>query len=195
MNGPTQENARARPELCPSCERFIGPADECPYCNADSARAPALRVLRYAALALAVPGLFFLYLMARGTDVPLVRIGDVNPLMNFAYVRVAGAVERDAYVGKDGDTVDYVSFLVSDGTGKLRVAAYDDVARGLARESRLPRAGDRVESAGSLSVAADGRTRLRLRSPDALLIGRPSFPINHPPSLPSTHRYGGQVNH
>lgn len=72
--------AAARPEMCPSCERFIGPVDACPYCGADSVRSPAMRFLRRGTLALGMAGLFFLYLHARGRQPPGVRIGDITPL-------------------------------------------------------------------------------------------------------------------
>jgi hypothetical protein len=148
------------PAHCPSCERFIGPAAECPYCGADSARNPALRYLRWAAVALATLGLAFLCLMAARREVPSVRIGEIRPRMNFATVRIQGVVERDPYVSREGN---YVSFSVRDDSGALRVAAYDEVAPALLQTDCLPRKGVRVRVLGNLSAGADGRTRMFLR--------------------------------
>lgn len=149
--------------ICPSCERFIGPADICPYCNTDSAKKPVLRILRYAALLLGVVGLAFLYLMVTHRDLPVIKVGEITPMMNFAYVRVAGTVERDAYVVRKKGKVDYLSFSVDDGSGQLRVVAYRDVARALAEKGLVPERGTSVDVAGSLNVSAHGRIKLFLQ--------------------------------
>jgi hypothetical protein len=164
---PGASHGRRRPSdaLCPSCERYIGPADACPYCGTDSARNPALRWLRYGALALAVFGLLFLGLMSAGRKPDAVRAAEITPMMNFAFVRVVGVVEREAHVGSDEGEVDYVSFVLNDGTGRVRVAAYDSVARDLVTRKLLPAPGSRVEAIGSLAVSARQMPRLRVTSP------------------------------
>lgn len=156
--------------LCPSCERFIGPADVCPYCGTDSAKSPVLRVLRYAALLLGVAGLAFLYLMVTHRDLPVIKVGEITPMMNFAYVRLAGVVERDAYVVRKKGKVDYISFSLDDGSGQLRVAAYRDIAQALAEKGLVPERGAFVDVTGSLSVSADGRAKLYLRAVEQLKI-------------------------
>ena len=154
--------------MCPVCDRFVGAAGVCPYCDAGGVTPRGTRMLRYAALLLAGLGLLFLYLAATHRDIPVIRIGEIGPTMNFAYVRVVGSVKKSPYVAKEDGEVDYVSFLVSDGSGSIRAAAYGDVARKLVDANRLPEKGERVDVAGSLSVTADGRTRLRLQSPAQL---------------------------
>lgn len=161
---PSESTAGAA--VCPSCERFMGPAAVCPYCDADSRHHPFVRRIRYSALFLALAGLVLLYVMARHRDTPLVRVGQINPAMNFGCVRVNGTVSRRPYVSREADRVDYVSFLVDDGTGSLRVAAYRDVARVLEAADRLPTKGQSVEVSGVLTVSGDGDLRLRLRSPE-----------------------------
>lgn len=155
---------------CPSCERFIGPADSCPYCYTDSAKPPISRVLRYGALLLGVAGLACLYLMAAYGDIPLIRMGDLTPMMNFAYVRISGNVEKNANVGKKNGKVNYVSFIVNDGSGEIQVAAYGDVARRMVARDMAPNRGASVEVEGSLNVAADGKARLRLQDAARLRI-------------------------
>jgi hypothetical protein len=161
--------------ICPSCERFIGPAKTCPYCDADSAQPPVWRALRWGALLLAMAGLVFLYLMARFREVQTLKVGDVNPMMNFAVVRVAGKVARNAYVARENSEgqpsdVSYVSFTLDDGSGQLRVTAYRDVARVLDATGRVPKKGAAVDVTGSLNVAADGKHTLRLQAADQLRI-------------------------
>jgi hypothetical protein len=161
MNRDAEDNRAA---FCPSCERFIGPADVCPYCDADSARPPILRVLRWMAFVLAVGGLIFLYAAARAKEVSVVTISHITPMMNFAQVQIAGTVQKDAYVGRTNGAVDYVSFIVNDGSGELRVVAYDSVAKDLERKSLIPRKGDIVEVHGSLTATADNKPKLRIIS-------------------------------
>ena len=148
--------------LCPSCERFIGPTDVCPYCGADSARRPILRHLRRAALLLAVAGVGGLYLFARQSNPPVVKIGAISPAMNFAFVRVNGHVSGAAKVLREGGDVDYVAFFVGDGTGRLRVTAEGPVARALAGSGGVPADGEDVDVTGTINVSAEGPPRLRL---------------------------------
>jgi hypothetical protein len=163
MNGIPSEDAGSAAR-CPSCERYIGPVGSCPYCGTDSDRPPAIRALRLAALTLAGVGLLFLYLMGRHRDTPLMTIGDITPMMNYATVRISGAVERSPYVSRRGGTVEYLSFQVDDGTGALRVSAEDDVAAELDTRQLTPQRGQHVEVTGRLTVKADGKHQLRLQS-------------------------------
>ena len=164
----TAKPAKPRGDICPSCDRFIGTKDVCPYCDADSAKSPLLKHLRYAALILALLGLGLLYLMSIRREIPLTRIEEITPMMNFAYVRIAGKVPRPPYIAKKKGEVDYLSFLVDDGTGELRVAVYREAARVLVAEQRVPTRGAMVDVAGSLSVPADGRRKLTLQVPGHL---------------------------
>ena len=161
---------KRRGDLCPSCERFIGPADRCPYCGEASAKSPFIRGLRIAALVLAVLGLALLFRMASQRELPVQAVGAVNPMMNFAFVRVIGTVRYDARVIERGGTVDYVSFPVDDGTGRIRVQVYARAAQRLVAEDRVPRRGQVVDVAGSLNISAEGMPRLRLATPAQLKV-------------------------
>jgi len=158
------ESSRVDGALCPSCERFIGPARSCRYCGEPGRPDPVLRFLRLGAVLLATLGLFFLLLMARTRAPAAVSIGDISPLMSFATVCVSGRVARTPYVSSDTGGVDYISFLVDDGTGSLRVAARGRVADSLARADRIPRRDSRVEVTGILRTESGGKFRLYLRS-------------------------------
>ncbi len=154
--------------FCPSCERFIGPADVCPYCECDSARKPVFRFMMYGSVLLAVAGLFFLYLMAVHSDVPRVKIAEITPMMNFGLVRIEGVVGKDAFVKKKKRIVESVSFPVDDGSGELRVVAYGQVAKMLVESKLVPEGMTRVEVSGTLNVSADGNSRLVLRRAEEL---------------------------
>lgn len=168
---PTQPADSA---FCPSCERFIGPADTCPYCDADSARGSVHRMLRLAALVLGIGGLAFLYFAAVSRELPVIEIADITPMMNFAHVRISGTVERAAFVGRRDDKVDYISFTIDDGTGRIPVAAYKDVAEIMAIRKVIPKKGADVDVSGTLSVSANGVMRLRLQSAAETVVRQPT---------------------
>ncbi len=149
-------------ELCPDCGRYIGPASRCPYCDGIASATVVRRRMKIAALTLVVAGLLFLYMMAVNREIKLVVINDITPMMNYAPVRIAGKVVRQPYVSKNDGVVNYLSFLVDDGTGSLRVSAQGDVAGKIINADKLPHKGDSIEVSGRLSVKGDGSRKLRI---------------------------------
>lgn len=165
---PHSGSVRKGPEFCPSCERYIGPVSVCPYCDADAAVPRAMKVIKLSAIFLAFVGLTLLLVMARTRDVPVVRVSELTPLMNFGSVQLSGTVQRDAYVAREEGQVDYVSFLLDDGTGHVRVQVYGATAKELSDAGNIPRKGQKLVVVGSLNVSGEGRARLRLRTVDDL---------------------------
>ncbi len=117
-----------------------------------------LKALRTAALAVAIGGLFLLHLYATHRELPLVRIGEITPLMNFATVRVQGVLESDARTLRSGS----VLYVIDDGTGTLPLFL------NRAPSEKLPRAGSRIAATGSLSVGAGNELRMRAQSIESL---------------------------
>ena len=91
--------------------------------------------------------------------------------MNHAAVRIQGTVDRKPYVGRnDEGEIDYASFRVHDGSGWIRVAAYDETARALVESGALPAKGEKVEASGKLQFSNEGEPKLRLADPRQLLL-------------------------
>lgn len=151
---------------CPACERYIGTQDECPYCGCDALTPLIVKRLRLGAVCLAVLGILCLGVMSYTHELPLVRVGRVTPMMNFAKVRVRGIVENDAYVVRKEDGVDYMSFYLDDGTGTIRVAAYSEAAGMIAKAGRLPKKNDGVEVGGKLKIDPRKGVTMLLSGPD-----------------------------
>lgn len=163
--------------MCPSCGRFVGALTRCPHCGAGVQKRLSVRFFRYAALLLGTVGLWLLYMMATHREIPLVKVGDIRPTMNFAYVRVAGTVSGEARVFKEGGRVRSMRFLVDDGSGEISVTAYRAQAEAIVEANQVPRRGDRIEVAGSLSVTADDEIVMRLQMPEHLKLSRADVPV------------------
>ncbi len=127
-----------------------------------------VRVLQMASLVLAVAGLILLYLYSVNRDIPTVRVSEITPTMNFAYVKIAGNVTSDAHIFKSGGVI----FNLHDGSGEIAVMGGRAQAEALENAGKLPRRGDRVEVAGSLSVSASQEVKLRMQSAEQLTLRR-----------------------
>lgn len=163
--------------VCGSCGRFVGALTRCPHCGARVEKRLSVRVFRYAALLLATVGLGLLYVMARMKETPVIRIGELKPTMNFAYVKVAGTVSGDARLFKEGNRIRTLRFMVDDGSGEIMVTAYRAQAEALAAQDRIPRMGDRVEVIGTIAMTGDDTVSLRLQVPEQLVLSRTEMPV------------------
>ena len=164
--------------VCNGCRRYIGPAGTCPYCGATATVGSSLRILRIVSILLATAGLATLLFTAGTQEIPRLAVKDIAPAMNFAYVRFGGIVASAPSSGRRKDRPAYMSFVIDDGTGRIRVSAYGATARAIAAQNRLPRKGDRVEVSGSLSVAAGAEPRLHLQAPEHLRVTTSAFTRN-----------------
>lgn len=154
---------------CPSCGRYVGPYATCPYCGARLQGRLSLTFVKVAALGLAIIGLACLWYCARRVEVPTLAIGDVQGLMNMAYVRLEGHVARSPTFDPESD---YLAFWVDDGTGEAYVSVYRDVTRSLLAAGTIPAAGDAVTVAGTLRVREDF-VSMTLNVPEHLSLSRP----------------------
>lgn len=152
--------------LCPSCGRFVGAYPRCPYCGCEHKLRMSIRFFRFFALAVSIMGLLLIWIAARGIKAPLVRVKDIGPMNSFAYVRIEGENTRTSTYENGG-----IGFVLDDGTGTIRVQAYEDTGKALARMGRVPAVGDRVSVEGTIQFTED-RARLLVNVPEKVTVTR-----------------------
>ena len=155
---------------CPSCGSFLGTATRCPRCGAAAGKHISVRFFRWAAVVLTVGGLGLLYLMTVKREIPTVRIADVKPTMNFAYIRVTGTVVSETRIFREGNQVRSLRFTIGDGDAELPVTAYRAQAQELVDARRVPHKGDRVSVAGALAITGGKDVLMRIQSPEHVQI-------------------------
>ncbi len=154
---------------CPSCGRFVGPYERCPYCGANLAGRLSLRVLKLGALILALAGFALLWFVAARSSIPTLSPHEIERMMNLAYVRVVGLVTQGP--SYDPETA-YLSFRLEDNGGEVRVIAYANETRALLEAGPLPGLGDWVTAVGTLRIR-EGTPTLILDAPHRLTVTRP----------------------
>jgi DNA/RNA endonuclease YhcR with UshA esterase domain len=167
-----QETVSASPNgaICPSCGRFVGPLEQCPYCGALVRKRLPLRYLRLGSIALAVLGLVALLYAILGSPTPKVTVASVGATMNYAYVRLEGQVTRGPRYDPETQAL---SFYLADSTGEIMVSSFRATTRQLLDQKKIPVAGDRVAVEGTLRVRDDFGA-LNLVSPDKLELTHPA---------------------
>ncbi len=135
--------------ICPSCGRFVGPREACPYCGAAVSKRLPLSYLRLGSILLSILGVAALVYAASGAPIPRVDIAAVQATMNYAYVRLAGRVTR---VPSYDPETQKLSFYIADSTGEIQVSSFRVTTRPLLEQQKLPAPGDEVEVEGTLRI-------------------------------------------
>ena len=134
---------------CPSCGRYIGPREACPYCSARLTGRTSIHAVKITAVVLATVGLVILWFAATHAKVPLIQIGQAGATMNMAYVRLQGRCTRAPSYDPESE---YLGFWIEDDTGEVRVSTYRAETRQIIEQNRIPALGDLVEVAGTLRI-------------------------------------------
>ncbi len=165
MNASPESVSSPSGSVCPSCQRFVGAYDNCPYCGTGLKKRVPLKILRYSSLIIALAGMVCLHLMAFYRDIPSKPIGDISPAMNMGYISVQGHVSQPLRFYRDGDSLTGLGFSLEDDTGDLRVRAYRQVAAALNNEGLSLRRGDLVKVSGSVRITEGDSVSLLLQNP------------------------------
>ncbi|MCS7251762.1 MAG: hypothetical protein RMK32_00685 [Anaerolineae bacterium] len=121
------------------------------------------------ALALALAGLFSLWLQARFQPIPTRSLSELQSEPIAGYVRVQGTVVEPPRWDPEEPRL---LFRLNDGAADLRVLASGSVATALQHQERIPRTADVVTVEGRVRENLDSSI-LEILSPDGLVIQRP----------------------
>ncbi len=134
--------------ICINCGKYIGAREVCPYCGEEQPKPIGIEFLKWTSIIIATGGLIFLFISARVSEAPLIKIKDLKPTMNFAKISMKGIVESSPYYNEERGG--YFSFWLNDGTGSIKVRAFKNVARELIEKETYPCLGDSVYVTGIL---------------------------------------------
>ena len=160
---------------CPSCGRFVGAHDRCPYCGTGLHKRISLKSMRYVSIIVAIAGLVCLQLMAMSRETPVKKISSITPAMNFAYITIKGVATRPMKYYRDGDKVNSCYIYLKDKTGDMRVTAYRQVAEKLFNKDVYILKGDQVEVSGKIRVAEGDKVSMMLEVPDHLIVKHKNY--------------------
>jgi len=155
---------------CPSCGRFVGPLEQCPYCGATVHKRLPLRYIQIGAVLIALAGVAALLYAMSGAATPKVAIASIEATMNYAYVHLEGQVTRGPSYNSDTQTL---TFYITDSTGEIQASSFRATTRDLIAQKKIPVAGDHVAVEGNLRVREDS-VSFNLVSPDKLQITHPT---------------------
>ena len=150
---------------CPSCGRYVGAYDTCPYCQASLESRLSLRIVKWIAIAGSILGLILLWFGVRYREVPLVKIGTMELQHNMAIVRIEGRV-----IDLKLDPVkNSFRIVVDDGTGRASLNGYGKLALfEKILSDQFPQMGDEISAIGNISVSESWGITMFMSSPRRL---------------------------
>jgi len=157
-----EEGVRDYPEetLCPSCGRFVGAYEKCPYCGAELKKRMSLIIWKRIAVIGTLLGLAVMWFAAANMNPPEVQIGEICETYNNAIITVEGiVVGRRIYEDRG-----MLMLTIADSSGKIGAMNYRDLAE-FRRLGNLPQVGDRVRTVGAISIDAKYGSSLNLNLP------------------------------
>jgi hypothetical protein len=164
---------------CRNCGRYVGALEVCPFCRHFNRKRPSIFLLKYLTPILTVIGIWGLFQFGASRGNPEVKIEQLGRRTNFAQVRVEGTVEESPRFyrsqANEAPGAGSLEFAVDDGTGVLKIRAYDDATVELVRTGVIPGAGDKVTILGTYQYKAKAdflilgsAAALRIHAPPAV---------------------------
>ena len=152
---------------CPSCGRFVGAYDRCPYCQASMEVRMGLKVVRRIAVCGAIIGLILLWFAARAKKVETVQIGAISVNHNMALVRLEGQVVNVRFNPEKNN----FSITINDDTGTMKLGGFDKLKSFQEHFGNdFPQIGDRLEVEGNLSISEQWGASMFLSIPRRLKV-------------------------
>jgi hypothetical protein len=148
--------------ICPSCGRFAGAYETCPYCHASIKTRMSLKIIKRLAVAGSLVGLLLLYLGVQYKQIPKVQIGALDLRYNMAIAQFEGTV-TDIKIDEQKNSF---RIWLDDGTGQAVLSGFNKYTK--FKDSlgdRFPQIGDTVSASGNISMNEGFGTSGFLSSP------------------------------
>ncbi len=151
--------------ICPSCGRFVGAYEKCPYCAATLQKRMSLLIWKRIAVGGTVLGLLVMWFAATKMTPARVQIGEIQETYNNAQVTIRGTVVDRRLDADQGS----ISITIADETGALGARSFSALPK-FRELGNVPKVGDRIETVGTITISAVYGTTLNLDLPERLKI-------------------------
>jgi len=147
---------------CPSCGRYIGTFERCPYCQANTPKRLSIRVFKLIAVLTSTVGLLLLLFYAQTVQTQEIRISEIGPLSNFAHVRIVGKVDQSYGVHPQWNSLAFTVSQMGPSSEPvtIRVSAYSKVAKEIQEHNLVPEKDDQVSVEGTVRFQKDNPSLL-----------------------------------
>ena len=166
-DAPLREVEISSDASCPSCGRFVGPYEKCPYCQADLKKRLSLKLVKRIAVIGSVVGLIMLWYASKIKEIPQIQISSITERMNNALVKITGTVVS----GRTDESKNSIRLIIEDGTGKITLNGFNALKdfKNYFGEN-LPQEGDEICVAGQLNINEKFGTSMFIKNPKRIAV-------------------------
>jgi len=151
--------------LCPSCGRFVGAYEKCPYCGAELKKRMSLVMWKKISVFGTLLGLGIMWFAATQMDPQEVQIGEIQETYNNAQVTLQGVVVSRRLDEESGS----ISLVIADKSGSIQARSFSALPK-FKELGNIPEVGDMISTVGTIGVDAVYGTSLNLGLPHRLKI-------------------------
>ncbi len=151
--------------LCPSCGRFVGAYEKCPYCGAGLHKRMSLLIWKRISVAGTILGLLVMWFAATRMNPSLVQIGEIQETYNNAQITIQGTVV-DRRLDSDRGSI---TLTIADDSGSIGARSFSALPE-FKKLGNIPRVGDKIETVGTVHIDAVYGTSVSLDLPHRLKI-------------------------
>ncbi len=151
--------------LCPSCGRFVGAYEKCPYCGAELKKRMSLIMWKKISVFGTLLGLGIMWFAAIHMNPQKVQIGEIQETYNNAQVTIQGVVISRRLDEESGS----ISLVIADKSGSIQARSFSALPK-FKELGNIPEVGDIISTVGTIGVDAVYGTSLNLGLPHRLKI-------------------------
>ena len=164
---PVKEIQVSSDANCPSCGKFVGPYEKCPYCQANLKKRLSLKLVKRISVIGSIVGLIMLWYASKMQEIPVVKVSSITERMNNALVEVVGAIVAARF----DETKNNFSYTVADETGKMKLNGFNALTDfKKAFGDNMPQEGDKIRVAGQLNISEKFGVSMFIKNPKRIVV-------------------------